>query len=218
MITIDKQNNDKIDRCLQIKQDSMYNYAQAMLELTRMGVKVGRQESGDIALPLSFNNYLERFSRSNLEFEWVVTYDDDTTFQQFGPEPDEEHHFGQIDQSRLKKVEYISNFNWPTDNEEKRVIVTLDWHSGLFSFMNGYISQEDKGRLAVEPVIGPKKLEILIRRRETPVVGGLAPELEQYYGPVDEVFYYNRFMLGFKTDTMRRALMIQPNGNMHVIE
>lgn len=217
MITIDKQNNDKIDRCLQTKQDSMYAYAQAMRELDQMGVKIGRQESGDISLPLSYNDYLEKYGRSNLEFEWTATYNDGSTLQQFGPGLEEEHHFGEIDQGRLVKIEFISNFNWPTDNEEKRVVVGLDIATGIFSFMNGQISQEDKGILSIGEVAGPKKLLLLIRKRETPVIGGLTPELQQYYGPIDEVFYYNRFILGFESDIKKRVVMIQPNGHMHYI-
>lgn len=212
---IDKKNNDRIDELLQQKQNGMYNYAKAIKGIVDMGVKIGSQETGDIVVPTSFNRYLDKYNRSNLEFEWVATFTDNRPpLYQFGPE--EEHHFGDIDQANLKTISWISNFDWPTDNTEKRVIVTLDFKTGSFEFLNGFISQEDRGELLKTSI--PKQLILAIKRRQSPVTGGLAPELAEYHGPTDEIFYYNRFKLGYKTDVGEKVVLIQPNGFINLIK
>lgn len=210
----DQDNNKLIDQLLQQKQDGMYNYAKALKGIVDLGVKVGSQQTGEIVVPVSFNRYLDKYNRSNLEFEWVATFiDNRPPLYQFGPE--EEHHFGDIDQSKLKAISWISNFDWPTDNIEKRVIVTLDFSTGKFEFLNGFISQEDRGAL-LEPAT-PKQLILAIKRRVSPYTGGLSPELAEYHGPTDEIFYYNRFKLGFKTEGGEKIVLIQPNGTINLI-
>ncbi len=214
---IDKQNNDKIDRCLQIRQDSIYNYAKATKEILEMGVKIMLASTGDMAVPVTYNNHLGKFNRSNLEFEWFAKYDgsrpDTAQFDELG----QEHHFGDIDQSKLKSLSFISNFDWPTDNAEKRIIVTLNMENGMFEFMNGFIPQEVRGQL-LEEVSGPKKLILLVKRRRSETTGELSKDLQEFHPPTDEVFLYNRFLLGFETETKKKILLIQPNGEVSVWE
>lgn len=216
-MTIDKKNNDRIDELLQARQNGAYTYAKSTKEILDLGVKVMLGSTGDMPVPASYNDHLNKFNRSNLEFEWLAKYDgsrpDTAQFDELG----KESHFGEIDQSKLKSVSYISNFNWPTDNAEKRVIVTLNMDSGLFDFMNGFIPQEIKGQL-LEPVPGPKKLILLAKRRQSATMGELAPELQEFHPPTDEIFFYNRFLLGFETETKKRVLLIQPNGEISVWE
>lgn len=219
-MTIDQQNNNKIDHLLQQRQDGMFNFAAATRDLLSMGLQVGSQTTGEILVPESFTEHLDKFNRSNLEFEWMATYKDGSMpIYQFGPGPNEEHHFKDIDQNKLKSVSFISNFNWQTDNQEKRVIATLDWETGIFSFLNGFISQDDLGKLVMEKITEPKKLILVIKRRQSPVVGDIKEDLKQFHGPIDEIFYYNRFLLGFETPSGRkRTILIQPNGNINLWE
>lgn len=216
-MTIDKKNNDKIDQLLQTRQDCAFKYAHATKDLLEMGIKVMLASSGELAVPASYNEHLHKFNRSNLEFEWLAKYDgsrpDTAQFDDLG----EEHHFAEIDQSKLKSISYISNFNWPTDNAEKRVIVTLNFENGMFEFSNGFISQEDKGKI-LEPITGPKKLILLAKKRQSATVGELAEDLKEFYPPTDEIFFYNRFMIGFETETKKKVLLIQPTGNIDLWE
>lgn len=219
-MTIDKKNNDNIDRLLQIRQDSAYAYAKATKELLENGVKISLASTGEMAVPASFNDHLAKFNLSNLEFEWIAKYDGtkpDT--YQFDPSDGSEHHFKHIDQDRLTSISFISNFNWPTDNIEKRVIVTLNMQNGLFSFMNGFASQEVKAKYCIDEVHGPKKLILFTKKRQSQMVGELAAELQEFHPPVDEILFYNRFVLGFEMpDGTKRVVIIQPNGNIDLWE
>lgn len=216
-MTIDKNNNDKIDQLLQTRQDSVFKYSRATKDLLDMGLKVMLASTGELTVPASYNEHLHKFNRSNLEFEWLAKYDgsrpDTAQFDDLG----EEHHFGEIDQGKLKSISLISNFNWPTDNAEKRVIVTLNFETGMFEFLNGFIPQEVLGQL-LEPIAGPKKLILLAKKRQSATVGELAEELREFYPPTDEIFFYNRFLLGFETETKKRVLLIQPTGNVDLWE
>lgn len=215
-MTIDKKNNDKIDQLLQKRQDGIYAYARSTKDLLDMGIKVMLASSGEMAVPTSYNDHLDKFNRSNLEFEWLAKHEGIADVAQFDA-LGQEHRFAEIDQSKLKSISYISNFNWPTDNAEKRVIVTLNFETGMFEFTNGFISQEDKGKL-LEPVTGPKKLILLAKKRQSSTIGELAEELREFHPPTDEVFFYNRFLLGFETETKKRVLLIQPTGTIDIWE
>lgn len=217
-MNIDKQNNDLMDKLLQQRQDAAYSYAKATKQLLEMGVKVTLASTGEMALPASYNEHLHKYNRSNLEFEWVAHYDgsrpDTFQFDELG----HESHFGNIDQAKLKLVSLISNFNWPTDNTEKRIIVTLNLETGLFDFMNGFVPQDVRGAL-MDPVAGPKKLILFRKRRQSDMAGELSEELREFHPPTDEICFYNRFILGFETENgIKRTVLIQPNGLINLWE
>lgn len=208
--------NKKIDQLLQLRQDGIINFARATFELIEMGVKVENQGTGNIRLPSSFTNFLQKYERSMLEFEWEAEYFDGTKIQQFG---EEEHHFGHIDQNKLKSFSLISNFEWPTPNEEKRVIVTLDFQKGEFIFQNGFISQDDRGKLFNKQLPGPKQLIFFARKRMSSSQGSIHPAYQEFVPSLEENFYYNRFIVGFKSESGEKVmLMVYPTGTITFFE
>ena len=213
-----QERNNRIDQLLQSRQDGLFHFAKATKELVDMGVKIGDQTNGEIQLPRSFAGFVDQFSRSNSEFEWLAEYKDGGSLPQFGPGADQENHFGNIDQSKLESISYISNFAWPTDNIERRVMVTLDWETGLFSFLNGFVPQEVKGAVCLEPIKGPKKLILLAKRRMSSSVGEVGEDLKPYHPGHNNFFYYNQFVLGFEAAGVKRAVLIQPTGVLELFE
>jgi len=206
--------NKIIDELLQKRQDSMVNFSDATKKLIDMGVKIATPD-GEISVPSFFEPFLDKYNRSNLEFEWEVAYKDGSRLRQFDGE--EQHDFSNIKQDQIKTVSFISNFGWQTDNEERRVIVTLEMESGLFSIKNGYCPQEVLAEISVNQVIGEKKLMLFSRKRQSSSVGNVAEEVRQYFPAIGETFYYNRFVLGFETpDGYLRAVTIEPNGNIDI--
>ncbi len=210
--------NKKIDALLQRRQNGMFDYSNSTKELIEMGVKIGRKSTGEITLPDSFQPYLEKFERSMLEFEWKVDYQDGSVLKQFDG-PNIEHNFSHIDQSKLKSISYISNFIWPTDNEEKRIIITLNWETGLFEFMNGFASQDVKAKCCLKPLIGKKKLILFTRKRISSAVGESKSELKEFVNMMDEFSFYNRFILGYQIPGGEKmAVIIEPNGDIKLFE
>lgn len=207
------ERNKRIDQLLQSRQDGLYNFAKATKELVDMGMKITNQETGEIDVPRSFEAYIEHYNRSNMEFEWQVEYTDGTVLNQFDAM---EHHFGNIDQAKIATVSWISNFAWPTDNIERRVIVSLDWKTGTFSFMNGFAPQEVKGAV-MNPIEGEKKLIMFTKKRVSETVGMIAEDIKTYYLGQHSLFNYNQFILGFETPSgEERAILVQPNGNIEL--
>ena len=213
--------NAKLDELLQRRQDAINEYARATEEMIGMGVLI-KERYGIVKLPA---NYIwKKYDRSGLEFEWEVEYKDGEILRQFQIEGEEgkeglpaqagrdrkegkyiEHNFSDIDEARIKRVSCISNFHFPTDNIEKRVIVSLDFESGIFSFLNGHVSQEVKAAVSVKEVFGPKKLVLFARKRVSVSLDG-------------EEYYYNRFVIGFEAELFSRKIIIMPNGAAELFE
>lgn len=214
---LDSQNK-KIDALLQLRQDGMFNYSKATKGLIKIGVKIGHKSTGQITLPDSFKNYLKKFERSMLEFEWEINYTDGSILRQF-EEPNKEHNFKDIDQTKLKSIVYISNFTWPTDNQEKRIIVRLNWETGMFEFLNGFASQEVKAKCCVKPLGGEKKLILFTRKRVSSAVGESKTELREFVNMMDEFSFYNRFVLGYQVPSGEKmVVIIEPNGDIKLFE
>jgi len=210
---LDEQNK-KIDALLQLRQNGMFNYSKATKELIRMGVKFGHKSTGQITLPDSFKKYLRKFEHSTLEFEWTADYNDGSILRQFDDQ-NKEHDFADIDQSKLKSIAFISNFIWPTDNQEKRIIVRLNWKTGLFEFMNGFASQDVKAKCCMNPLEGEKKLILFARKRQSSAVGESKSELKEFVNMMDEFSFYNRFVLGYQVPSGEKiTIIIEPNGDI----
>lgn len=208
--------NKQIDTLLQIRQDAMVNFAEATKKLLDLGVKIANPE-GEISVPASFEAFLENYNNSNLEFEWEAEYIDGSKLKQF--DGDNQHSFKDISLGLLKRVSLISNFSWPTDNAEKRIIISLDMKTGIFSFLNGFCPQETLSSLTLNPVEEDKKLILFARKRATSSMGEISDEIREFFPMIGETFYYNRFVLGFETPSgLVRAVMIEPNGNISLFE
>jgi len=201
--------NTKIDQLLQIRQDANYNYTKATNELIEMGVKIGKKADGRLALPSSFQPYIDKYNISNSEFEWEVEYIDGKILKQF--EGSLQHNFSHIEQSKIKTVSYISNFLWPTDNKEKRVIVRLNWDTGLFDLMNGFAPQNVKSEICIDKDQCIKKL-ILFQRKRFSSINGM-------FNGEGDFFFYNRFVLGYETtEKNKRVVIIDPTGIIKLFE
>jgi hypothetical protein len=210
--TIDLQNR-KIDELLRKRQEGMFNFSESTKELIAMGVKIGKRDNGEITVPSSYLPYLDKFNESNLEFEWLARYNDGSILSQF--EGEIQRNFKDIDQAKLKSIEFISNFSWSTDMVEKRIIVRLNWETGMFEFTNGFASQEVRAKCCVAPLIGDKKLILFARKRLSSAVGDASGELKEFINMMDEFFFYNRFVLGYQVPTGEKmAVIIEPNGDI----
>lgn len=212
-----EQKNNKIDELLKKRQEGMFNFTRATNELVAMGVKIGKRSSGEILVPNSYQPLIEKFNHSNLEFEWQVNYSDGSVLRQF--ENEIQHNFQDIDQSRIKNIEYISNFIWQTDMAEKRIIVRLNWETGKFEFLNGFASQEVRAKCCIEPLNGEKKLILFARKRLSSSAGEAKNEYSEFASMLDEFFFYNRFILGYEVKTGEKmAVIIEPNGDIKLFE
>jgi len=209
--------NEKIDNLLKIRQDAMFNYARSTNDLIDLGVKIKNKEDENITLPASFSKYLEKYNISNLEFEWEVKYKDGSVLRQF--EGTEQRNFSHIDQERLASISFISNFDWPSEaGQDPRIIVRLNWETGLFEFQNGFASQDVRATACMNPLEGEKKLILFSRKRFSSSNGEINDQYKEFFPFEDEVFYYNRFILGYETKSGTKALIIDPNGNIAIFE
>jgi len=209
--------NKKIDELLQIRQDAMVNYARSTSSLIDLGVKIKNKETDDTTLPASFEPFLDKYNISNLEFEWEVRYKDGSVLRQF--EGTDERKFSQINLEKIESVSFISNFNWPSEaGTDPRIIVTLDWETGLFTFRNGFASQDVRAVACMNPLEGEKKLILFAKKRFSSSSGEINDQYREFFPFEDEIFYYNRFILGYETNSGIKALIISPNGNIDIFE
>lgn len=205
------QTRKTIDELLQKRMQGYYDFVRSTEELVDLGVKIGQGEN--LELPKSFQKYLDQYEISNLEFEWEVEYTDGTTLKQF--QGGQEHNFKHIDLSKLKSVAYISNFDWPTDMKETRIIVRLNWQTGLFEFMNGFAPQDVRAVCCMNPLPGDKKLIMFARKNNSGVAGQVTAD-SALSSMMGQYFIYNRFVLGYEVDGNKKAVMIYPNGEMRL--
>lgn len=214
---MNKETNKQIDALLQKRQQGIFDYSDSTHKLIELGVKIGNKIDGDLTIPSSFEPYLEKFNNSNMEFEWEIDYTDGSKLKQF--EGDQEHNFSHIDQSKLGSISFISNFNWPSDNQEKRVIVRLNWTTGLFELMNGFASQDVKSVICSNPIPGDKKLILFTRKRVSAAQGRMGEKFADLIPMMDEVFYYNCFILGYEVSGVgKKVVIIRPNGIIELFE
>ncbi len=203
--------NEKIDRLLNIRQAATYDYARSTAELVEMGVKIGDKETGEVSLPKNFEPYLSNYNVSNSEFEWEVVYKNGKIIRQF--EDGKERTISDIDQKNILKIAFISNFNWPTENSEKRVIAALDWETGLFQFHNGFVPQETRAIACLDPIPGEKKLILKTKHRFSASNGEIEDKYKDFFPFQSEFFYYNRFILGYEVSGVgKKMIIINPDG------
>ena len=155
--------NKKLDELLNTRNKAMVDYARSTNELIDLGVKIKDRSSENITLPVSFQKYLDKYTISNVEFEWEVEYTDGKILKQF--EGEEKRNFSHINKEKLKKISFISNFDWPSESKETRVIASLNWDTGLFEFHNGFVSQDVRAEACMNPLQGKKKLILFTRKR-----------------------------------------------------
>jgi len=205
--------HSQIDAIIRLRHEAVYNFSMSTQKMLALGVKIGYASTGEINVPESFAPYLDKYDISELEFEWEVRYQDGSILRQY--EGQEQHNFEDIDQSRIKSVAFVSNFDYPIDNPERRVIARLNWETGVFEFTNGFIPQEDKGGLVGSPVPGVKKLILKTSRRHTASAGRVSDALPEMQVVADEVYYFNRFILGYEVSGGGdKIIIIDPLGNI----
>ena len=209
--------NKRIDALLKIRQEGMYNYSKCTRELIDMGVKIGHKNTGDLTIPGVFEPYLEKYNKSNMEFEWEVMDKDGTILKQF--DGDIQHSFKDIKLDSMQSIAFISNFNWPTDNKEHRVIVRLNWETGLFELMNGFAPAEVREELCSKAPIGIKKLILFTRKRFSSTYGEVNEKYPEFFPMKDEFLYYNRFVIGYEVEGgWNKIAIIDPTGIISLFE
>lgn len=200
----------KVDELIKERNKGYSLIMKSTKELIDMGVKLGQMtEEGETSFNIP-DNYLPNFAFNLEEYEWEAEYEDGSKIRQY--DIDKEHHFGDIDQSKLKRITYYSNFEYPTDNLEKRVIVSLDWKTGVFTFMNGLVDMKERGELSKERK--PRKL-ILYKR----VQQGQTSELSSGGSkPTGDIYFYKRYYLGYETeDNQKIIICLYPNMQIKIV-
>lgn len=199
--------NNAIDTFLKIRRQSLYDLERAVEGLYAMGVRFFTPTEEGIPEISSAQNLLPRFEKTLEDFEWKAIYEDETELDQYG---EKQSHFGDIDQSKLVKLQYISNFEIDTQNPEKRLIITLDFKKGTFEFWNCG-SQDIRAELT-EPCEGEKKLILFKRKREDFTVA--VAQKEKSVEPTGERFTYTRYYLGFEGEGKKVIVVLYPNGEV----
>ena len=193
-----------VDDMIRLRETSKFNLTSAKMALLNAGVKT----ITDGILQALPNLDVEKYEKCNFqEFSWEAEYEDGSVLKQF--EGAKQHHYGNIEQDKLKTLRWVSHFVVETSNEDKRVIVTLDWKTGLWSFYNGLVLQEVKAAVAEGFPAGiTPKLILKMVKRESSGVGfpGAA---------VSEVTRYNRYILGWEAGDTKVLLCVEPNGYIH---
>ena len=211
---------EKVDQLIRRRESAKFDLAQTTKQLLEYGVKLGRQETGEITCPSSFAPYLDRFeSNGNLEFLWEAHYKDGGSLLQW--EGTVEHTYMDIDLERLKELRLVSLFDYPTTNTEKRIIVTLHWETGIITFLNGLIPQ-DIWAYCSQPC-STKPLKLILKKRlrrsvNTPI--NTSSELFPYYTSTDEFYLYNRWIFGWQVmgSKEKKVLVVNPNGTVEIGE
>jgi hypothetical protein len=219
-----------IDELIKTQAQAKSATETARKELAECGVK--RFVNGVLSLNDLPNNHgqildVDAYTKcKNQEFVWEAEYKDGTILKQFDGK--KEKNLGNINQDKLKLIRWVSNFSWGTDNEEKRVIVTLDWITGLWSFHNGLVSQEVRAAVmnGFPKEIKPK-LVLIMRKQPSFSAGVVGNEVT----PTGESWQYNRYILGWGTEEvdvvndkgekmkkviLEAAICIEPNGGVHL--
>lgn len=206
----------KVDQHIKDRVNALNQLIKAENELVKLGVKFGTLDENQVPNFELGENYLPNFLYHLEEYEWEAIYKDGTILRQYGIDGD--HHFGDIDQEQLKEIRYVSNFEYPTDNQEKRIILTLDWETGKFDLLNGLlIPADDRAKLSRE-VKDKKKLILFRRVRYGQMLGLSSGDNLVTPFPTDEVYFYKRYYLGYETKDRKILICLYPNGEVRVEE
>jgi len=205
--------NKKIDSLLQIRRRALYDLEKSIEELYKIGLIFFSPSLDGIPEVSSAQDLLPRFEKTLESWEWKAIYEDGTELDQYG---EKQHHFGDIDQSKLKQLLYISNFEISTSNQEKRAIVTLNWKEGTFDFLNCG-AMDIRGQLD-KPCLEDKKLILFKRKRQDFTVGFTPKEKGMEVEPTGEQFIYQRYYLGWETKNKKVLICLYPNGEIRIEE
>jgi hypothetical protein len=201
--------NQKIDEFLKIKRQSLYDLEKAMKGLQDMGVRSFIPGSDGVPEISTSQKLLPRYELTLEDWEWKAIYNDGTELNENGKV---KLHFGNIDQNRLEKIMLISNFEIDTSNQEKRLIVTLNFKDGTYDFLNCG-SMEVRGKLTT-PCLERKKLILFKRNRESFTAGVDAQS--KALTPTGEKITYKRYYLGYQLQTKVVLICAYPNGEIGI--
>ena len=193
---------DTVDKLINDRQLARMVLMKSEVGLLELGVKTFK---GEVVKAMPNLDKAKYEAHNCQEFSWEAEYVDGTILKQF--QGKKEHHFKHIDQDKLKYLRWVSNFVTDTSNEEKRVIATMSWEDGTFNFLNGIISQECRMAGSVAFSNNPKLIMKMVNRESS--VGGFA-------GDEPEIMRYNRYILGWQTESMKQIMCIEPNGRVHI--
>ena len=178
-------------------------------ELIKEGVKIGNLGKDGVPEFEVGANYLPQFVYHLEEFEWEVTYNNGSILRQH--DLSGENHYGNIVQENLKEIKLISNFTTETDNEEKRIVLTLDWATGKFKILNATVNIDDRNVIGMTEESGEKKL---ISYRG--IRFGQTMELGEKIKGTSEVYFYKRYYLGYETKDKKIIICLYPNGECEI--
>ena len=202
---IGKEVDDKIKERI----DLINSLLKVNKSIGELGVKIGNITKDGIPEFEVGMNYLPQFVYHLEEYEWEVIYKDGTVLRQHDLSGD--NHYGNIVQENLKEIRLISNFNTETDNEEKRMIITLDWQTGKFKILNGRADINDRNEIETAEEPGEKKL-ILFRR----IRAGQTLEIGERLKETPEVYFYKRYYLGYENKDKKVIVCLYPNGEVGI--
>jgi len=197
--------NEQIDNFLKIRKVSVENLEGAIEGLYEMGVRFFTPSEDGIPEISAAQNLLPRYEATLEDFEWKAIYNDGTELDQNG---EVESHYGNIDQEKLDKILLISNFDINTSNQEKRLVVTLNFKDGTFDFLNCG-PMEVRGKLTT-PCFGKKKLIYFKRKRESFTAG--VDTKSKLLTPTGEKITYQRYYLGYESPDKKVLVCLYPNG------
>jgi len=203
--------NKQIDDLLKIRRQSLYDLEKSIEGLYNMGIRFFSSNGDDVPEISASQNLLPRYEQTLEDFEWKAIYTDGTELDQYG---DKELHFGDIDQTKLDRLILISNFDIETSNQEKRLIITLNFKDGTFDFLNCG-SMGVRGKLTT-PNLEEKKLIFFKRNRESFTAG--VSEKSKLLTPTGEKITYKRYYLGYETSNKKLIICAYPNGDVQIEE
>jgi hypothetical protein len=203
--------NQQLDNFLQIRRTALDNLEKSVEGLYEMGVRFFSPGADGIPEISAAQNLLPRFEQTLEDWEWKAVYSDGTELDQYGIK---ESHYGDIDQSKLDKIMFISNFEIDTSNVEKRAVITLNFKDGTFDFLNcGPMSV--RGKLTI-PSLEDKKLILFKRNRESFTAG--VDTRSRSLTPTGEKIIYKRYYLGYQSPSKKIIICAYPNGDVQIDE
>jgi hypothetical protein len=203
--------NKQIDEFLQTRRTALENLEKSVEGLYEMGVRFFSPGADGIPEISAAQNLLPRYEQTLEDWEWKAIYNDGTDLDQYGAT---ESHYANIDQSKLEKVLFISNFEIDTSNVEKRAVITLNFKDGTFDFLNcGPMSV--RGKLTI-PSLEDKKLILFKRNRESFTAG--VDTRSRSLTPTGEKITYKRYYLGYQTPSKKVIICAYPNGDVQIDE
>ena len=203
---IDHNFGKDVDTFLQARDQARVVLQESMSNLLETGAKVFM---GGTVIGLKGMTADLYHACNNQEFSWEAEYKDGTIVKQF--DNGVQHHFGDIDQGKLKMFRWMSLFNVETSNADKRVIVTLDFETGLWSFYNAFLTQEMRAVLLPPINAGdkPKLIMKMVKRQSVTVA-------MTTMNPNGEVVLFTRYIIGWEVGATKVLLCIEPNGLVHL--